>query len=68
MQGKILRYSSLEDIPFVWDDSRLGVCWQDVRGLWHFSRTCSLQVILFHLNLTDADKRFLKSLKIGIDY
>lgn len=67
MPQKTMR-TSLEGLLYVWNDDRPGLCWKAENGVWHLSRSCDLQVILFYLNLTDWDKRFLQSLKISIHY
>ncbi len=59
-------YMSLAGTPFVWDDYlRPGMFQQDISGVWHIGRGTDPRILVYQMNLTDADKQFLQSIKIN---
>ena len=57
----------LEAVDFVWDRNiPKDTVLQDPDGVWHIGFGTDLALLSFEINLTMADKRFLKSLQIQV--
>jgi len=60
-----LNYTPQIGTPFVWDRFlRPGECIKDADGLWHVGEGTDLQAAIFDMNLTKADHKLLKALRI----
>jgi hypothetical protein len=60
-------FVKLAEVPFVWDKHlHPNVCQIDYNGVWHIGVGTDLDEFLFYVNLTDADREFLKALGVGV--
>jgi|SRR5215467_13227514 len=58
-------YHSISGTPFVWDKYLpAGTIQKDADGLWHVGEGTDLSEALFEFNLTKADHKFLKAVRI----